>query len=152
MNTARPLYESKEDEDRELAFKKRIEERKGVVLHKLPISYRLDFMVMTKDRKVIAFAETKCRQINSTDHDTYILSANKWSTAMKYTKHLGYMNASGAITSILFLLFVSFLDGDYYYKHEGYQPTVLLGGRKEARDSADIEPVVHLPMTMFKGL
>ena len=136
----RPMYESQRDRDNEQRVIDLMKERRGLVLRKMPISYRLDFMIM-KDHEVLGFAELKSRNVPSTAYDTLLISLGKVAAA----------NLLWRTSELPCYLIALFTDRcgviDFRAPHE-----LGLGGRVDRGDPADVEPVAHYPMSRFTWL
>jgi len=141
---SRKLYESKEDLNRESACINHCVSKWGTDFKKLPISYRLDFMV-TSSGQAAGWVEIKCRTHKSNQYDTVMLSLSKWNAGIDLHEKSG----------LPFIFVVSFKDAvfRYLYSVEDSSINIRWGGRTRAtRDIADIEPVVHIPINLFKNL
>lgn len=149
----RPLFETDADKKRESDFSAKICELRKVKMHKLPISYKLDFMVTDLNDRAIALAEVKCRNNASTLYPSFAISLAKYEQGIRLTEHLCHDLTSEPIK---FLIFVRFEDKDLYYKHDQMNASeihVRWGGRIwDARDEDDREPMVHIPMGLFKEI
>lgn len=115
-------------------------------VRKLPASYRLDFAIETEG-KINAWLEVKDRRTGipfSGGPDTLILSALKWQTGSSLAQ----------TTGLAFVVLVRFSDGivGSYRQYSRPPPETKWGGRTVlTRDSADVEPVVHLPLISFEN-
>ena len=107
----RPLYESEEDLNEEGKIITDLCAAWDCDYYKLPISYRLDFLLETKDKHPLGFVECKRRDFHWNQYPDIMISLSKVITAM----NLG----------------------------------VATGRTLNTRDSADIEPVVHIPVGEF---
>lgn len=149
----RPLFETDADKKRESEFSAKICEIRKVKMHKLPISYRLDFMVTDLTDRTIALAEIKCRSNASTAYPSFAISLAKYEQGIRLTEHLCHDLTNAPI---MFLLFVRFTDKDLYYKHDQMNASdihVRWGGRIwDVRDADDREPMVYIPISLFKEL
>ena len=133
----RQIYESQTDKSNEYKVSEVISKAWKVNLHKLPISYRLDFLI-TKDNKAKAIVEIKTRKNSYNKYPTLLLSLSKWNHGIEYT----------VLNKLKFILVVMFTDGIFYYTYSDQDKfEIKWGGRTlNTRDSADIEPVVHIPI------
>lgn len=141
----RPLYENKNDLKNESSAQQLIEKICKYKLHKLPISYHADFAAF-RDNKLKAFVEYKKRNCNSTTYPSIMLS---------YLKLAAIHNLCAPITGVKGYFFVELNDGLFWCELSKDIPNsyVEWGGRTaNTRDSADIEPVIHIPMKNFKEL
>ena len=139
----RKLYESRQDLDRESACINHCVSKWGTEFRKLPTSYRLDFMV-TSAGQAAGWEEVKCRTHKSNQYDTVLLSLSKWHAGIDLHEKSG----------LPFIFVVSFKDAVFRYLYSVEDCIhIRWGGRTKAtRDSADIEPVVHIPIGLFKNL
>jgi hypothetical protein len=132
----RPLYETKEDLDREMDLARRFGALTDSVPVKLPIEAHADF-IMVRNRMAKAVVEIKCRTNNRLAYDTYMLSQHKYAGLASW-EHYG-------LTPILL---VSWADTTGYVKipcpHQ-----ISTGGRTDRGDAQDIESVVHIAISQF---
>ena len=132
----RPRYERPAD----LTVERKVQaqlERKGIQLHKLPVSYRLDF-AMFKNGKLKGWAEIKARN-NSRDHyPTLMISLGKVLAARQLA------DVSGTRS----ILLVQYLDGLFWCDFAS-PFEVRIGGRYDRGDSDDVEPVAHFQIEAF---
>lgn len=150
----RPLYETTEQLRLEADFIRDIELARGVRFLKLPIDWKVDGFIK-RGQRTIAIAEIKIRHAYHDQYPDIILSEKKVKAGLKLQTHLwGIDKTFKSARQLQFLFLVRFVDGDYYVEvdsNRGYR--VDTGGRTFLqRDSADIEPVVHIPITDFKRL
>ena len=133
----RPRYERPRDLTNEQRVAARMKER-GIELHKLPMSYRLDF-AMFRDGKLRGFAETKARNNRFRSYPTLMISLGKVMAARQLAE----------ISDTRSVLLVKFLDEivwcDFASSFE-----VAMGGRWDRGDDDDVEPVAHYPIEAFK--
>ena len=136
----RPMYETQEQITNEEKVRLFLEERMKGKLHKLPISYRLDW-ILFKDGKAKAVVEYKRRKCSMNQYPDIMLSLGKWNAGLDYKIKNG----------MKFVFVVQFTDGFAMYIHDDkHEADIRWGGRTaQTRDSADIEPVVHIPITRF---
>jgi hypothetical protein len=141
----RPLYETKEDMDRENSVVKLVEKAWNCSMAKLPIRYHLDYVAKRGDRAV-AFCEIKTRNYSMAQIDSlggYLMSIGKWSSAESLNR------ASG----LPFSLVVHAKDGIYFSTFKEFIPDdVLVRGRTDRNDWQDIEPCVLLNTKRFTKL
>ena len=141
----RQLYESPKDLNNESHIASLLEQKWGCEFAKLPISYRLDFVV-TRDGKAVAFAEFKTRNYSMEDINKmggYLLSIGKWSAAIQLCE----------ASQLPFVLVVKTLDGLYCSTFTEFKPDdVLVRGRTDRSDWQDIEPCVLLNTQRFKRI
>jgi len=84
---ARPMYETEADRKKEQALAEAFAEH-GFEFYKLPIQYRLDFLVMKGDEPR-AFIEVKHRNVRLFQYDTAMISLSKVIQARTLTQHTG---------------------------------------------------------------
>ena len=132
----RPRYERPADltVERKVAAQM---ERKGIQLHKLPISYRLDF-AMFKNGKLKGWAEIKARRNNHDRYPTLMISLGKVLAARQLA------DVSGTRS----ILLVQYLDGLYWCDFASAFE-IRMGGRYDRGDADDVEPVAHFPIEAF---
>ena len=137
----RPLYETKADLNREYDCVERLMSAWKCNARKLPISYQLDYM-FERNKKPTGWGEIKCRNHSFNTYPTLILSYAKMDRGIQYHNRTG----------LPFIVVASMQDGDFWYLHsDGDDLPIRWGGRtKNVRDNQDSEPVVHIPMDLFK--
>jgi len=109
--------------------------------HKLPISYRIDWIVWKAgSNKLHGFIELKGRNNAHNTYPTLILSLAKYAAGCNLAR----------ITNTPFWVGVRWTDMLAFCRADDFVPEVQMGGRTDRGDSADIEPVVHLPAERFK--
>jgi len=141
----RPLYETDADRLAEKNVADLLEVRWTCQLSKLPIAYRLDFLVCTI-LQPRAFCEIKVRKYTweqISDWGGYMLSLGKWDAARNLF----------LATGLPFLLVVS-CAGDVRWRLFARFPVVpiKMGGRTDRDDSQDMEPVVMIDCAKFNTL
>lgn len=134
------MYENEQTLKGERETKEIIEKCWNVNLCKMPISYYIDYMGM-RNNKPKMLVEIKNRNIRSDQYPDIMVSANKimhGALASKFYK-------------VPFVFVVKTSDKVLYHMYdEYYQYDIRYGGRTlNTRDSADIEPVVHIPIEKF---
>jgi hypothetical protein len=145
---ARPIYETDTDLRAEAAVAAAFEERFSMRLKKLPRSYYVDYMAFDFSAKAenpppnngCAWIEVKCRSHDMGTYDTFFISALKWSHGTALARNTG----------LPFIIVVGFTNCVAWYQ---YDPKAKLayawGGRQDRADSADEEPMVHIPVSGF---
>ena len=144
----RPIYESKEDLSEESKIVSDLCAAWDCVYHKLPISYRLDFLLETKHspstpQRPLGFVECKRRNIYWNQYPDIMISLSKLIAAMNMEV------ATGLVTNFVVkandaLMWCRLNDAG------GREDWVRMGGRtSDTRDDADIEPVIHIPVCEF---
>ena len=129
----RPRYERPRDLTNEQRVAARMKER-GIELHKLPMSYRLDF-AMFRDSKLRGFAETKARNNRFRSYPTLMISLGKVMAARQL--------AEISDTRSVFLDEIVWCDFASPFE-------VAMGGRWDRGDDDDVEPVAHYRIETFK--
>jgi hypothetical protein len=113
----------------------------GKELHKLPISYGVDFACCNKGSKVItSFIEFKSRKMKWGQYPDIMLSALKATTMYNLR-----------VAHNIEVFFVVEANGEYHYTNDFLLHKMTYTGRTtNTRDSADIEPVINIPIESFK--
>ena len=141
----RPLYETPEDLAREREVADILEEAWSCSLHKLPLSYHLDFCGC-RGKEILSFIEVKVRKCLPTTYRSIMLSLNKFQHGLHYA----------VSTGCPFLFVVAFKDGSIYHKNLCDVPEEFpleFGGRtKNTRDDFDVEPCILIAMEDMKEL
>jgi hypothetical protein len=143
----RPTYETPGDRAREAAVVDAFASHYSLETIKLPARYPLDFGVLrdSEDGKVItAFGEVKVRTHSFGAFPTVILSVAKWAEGMALVERTGTR----------FLLVVGWDSGSDVRWVDlttlTGPPRIAPGGRQDRGDSDDSEPVVHIPIHVFR--
>ncbi len=129
----RKQYETAADRAKEQALADAFAEH-GYDFYKLPIQYRLDFVVF-KDNKAKAFIEVKHRNVRLLQYDTAMVSLSKVIQARLLTQHTGlpaYM-LNVYIDNIARFDFA----GDYKLEK---------GGRSDRGDAQDADICAYFPI------
>jgi hypothetical protein len=139
----RRTYETESTLHSESQVARRLEKAWDCSLRKLTVPYRIDF-ALEKDDLIQAWLEVKCRNYPSHRYPTLMISVLKWET--------GILHAQA--TGLPFIIAIEFNDCIKFYKYSNeHKVAFKWGGRtKTTRDQSDIEPVVHIPMELFKAL
>ena len=142
---ARPIYESEADLENERRAKQFLEEAWKCTLHKLPFKYQLDWMAMRGD-KPMAFIEYKFREnLSFSKYPRYMISLDKWIKAKQLCSEV----------EIPFIMIITFSEGTYYgsFQHNAlHDITYGFGGRYDRGYAQDVEPMIFLPLNVFKKL
>ena len=130
---ARPMYETEADRKKEQALADAFKQH-GYDFYKLPIQYRLDFVVF-KDNEAKAFIEVKHRNVRLFDYDSAMISLSKVIQARLLTQHTG-------LPAYLLNVYkdnIARFDfaGDY---------TLGKGGRFDRGDSQDADICAYFPI------
>lgn len=143
LSLTRQTHETESSLHSESRIAKRIEAAWNCSLRKLTIPYRIDF-ALEKDESVQAWVEVKCRNYPSSRYSTLMISVLKWETGILHAQ----------TTGLPFIIAIGFTDCIKFYRHsDNHKVTFRWGGRtRMTRDQSDIEPVVHIPMDLFKTL
>ena len=139
----RKIYETTKDLANENDIAEKLSHYFKAAFDKLPLSYGLDYLVTRKD-KVIGVCEVKRRHMNHDTYEDFMISM------LKFNKGLDFFHKYG----IRFSLVIQFDDKlmRYVYK-EGDLDKIKIqfsGRTTQTRDSADLEPCMHIPLTMFQ--
>jgi hypothetical protein len=135
----RPYYENKDDLHNERNIVEKLSIRWGCYAIKLPLRYGFDFGLLRNGR-MMAAVEIKKRDVTSTTYPDIILSLAKAECGERFRKW-----------GIIPMFVVEFQDG--IYKHRislNHQYKIDMGGRQDRGDWQDMEPVIHIPMKLFK--
>ena len=142
---SRPMYETETDLENERRAKQFLEETWKCTLNKLPFKYQLDWMAMRED-KPMAFVEYKFREnLSIHKYPRYMISLDKWIKAKQLCKEV----------EIPFIMVITFTEGTYYgvFAHNDlHKVTYGFGGRYDRGDAQDVEPMIFLPLDIFKKL
>jgi len=130
---ARPIYETETDRRKEQALADAFA-RHGYDFYKLPIQYRLDFVVF-KDNKAKAFVEVKHRNVRLLQYDTAMVSLSKVIQARLLTQHTGLP---------AYLLNV-YKDNIARFDFAG-EYEIGKGGRSDRGDSQDADICAYFPI------
>jgi len=130
---ARPMYETEADRKKEQALADAFKQH-GYDFYKLPIQYRLDFVVF-KDNQAKAFIEVKHRNVKLFQYDRAMISLSKVIQARLLTQHTG-------LPAYLLNVYkdnIARFDfaGDY---------TLGKGGRFDRGDSQDADICAYFPI------
>lgn len=137
----RPIYENaatKADEEEVIS---QVAQTWKAGWTKLPISYRADY-ALSRQGEIVAWVEVKCRSNPKAQYPTYMLSLGKEMALLDLARHTGCPA----------ILVVKWTDQMGYATLPVEGEKVMMGGRKDRGDSADIEPTVHIPIAAFKAL
>jgi len=142
---SRPIYEGAMDLAREHDIMGLVSAKWGVQYYKLPMSYRLDFMLMSAD-KPKAFVECKHRNFVWGKYPDVMISMSKVIAAEQMLQ----------ITGLRTMFVVRATDRIFYVQLNRCVSNVdwlKFGGRTaNTRDDGDIEPVYHIPIAEFAEL
>jgi len=142
---ARKMYESADTLSHEQRCFRIIEKNWECKVSKIPISYAVD-VAAEREGRIVAWIEFKGRKIKLRQYPDIMLSVLKYNHGKQLSKSTG----------VPFFFVVAFIDGLYYVRLDDIDPNSLgmkVGGRtKQTRDSADIEPVIHIDNGLFKRL
>lgn len=152
----RPIYQKQKDVDRENEALLRFCDSKGWIFERLPFSYKLDAVALLpgiekmKDRTILAWIEVKARPTSTTADFQGMrglyLSWAKWQCGVEMSR----------LSDVPFYILVPLADGELFvYRHyPDHKLVPFWGGRhdKTARDTADREPEVVVPIGFFSRL
>jgi hypothetical protein len=143
----RPIYETERDLSRERGIADGLECLWDVKLHKLPISYQLDF-IMLKNGTARGFVEMKGKHSISfekvQEYKGYLINLNKLERASSLMRTTGLefrivVEGNGSVWAAR------------YIKPPEIN-CVLFTGRTDRGDWQDVEPAVRLPVEDFKQI
>lgn len=129
---SRPLYETKEDMDRETAVATELCRAWKCTSRKFGKNYTLDYELL-RDGEVVALCEIKCRFVSHNTYDTYMISVQKIKEAQKI-----------ADSRRLPAFIVVHYEDDIRFFHVNMEPDwTEQGGRTDRGDPMDVEEVAH---------
>ena len=142
---SRPMYEQAVDLAREHEMMRTVTDKWGVQYYKLPMSYRLDFILMSAE-KPKAFAECKHRNFTWGDYPDVMISLSKVQQADSLFRVTG-----------LNTIFIVRANNRIFHTNLNNciaEPSWLrFGGRTvNTRDDGDVEPVYHIPVEHFSEI
>jgi len=143
--TDRPIYENEASLKSEASTAFEVEKAWKSNLIKLPMKNRIDFLMKRKsDGEPKAFIEVKNRACKRHKYQTFMISLEKWVTGLAFE----------STTTLPFIIVVNWDDEIGYLKCSDHIAgiSVNMGGRTDRGDAQDIEPVVHIPIYLFKTL
>ena len=140
---ARPLYETDADLSREAKVMQTAAEKWNCDYMKLPLSYRLDFALVRRN-KLVALAEIRVRNVKAETYPTIIFSVNKRAKANELSDQ----------TKVPSFFVVQYDDEIRYIDFAETPDEFQVGGRTGAnrRDQADVELVGHYEVSRMKRL
>ena len=141
----RPRYETATDRLVEAEVAAMLRDQHQLVCHKLPISYRVDWIVyapgpLVNPNRLHGFIELKGRKIPRNQYPTLILSLAKYAAGCDLAR----------ITNTAFWVAARWTDGVGFCRVDDLVADIQMGGRTDRGDSADIEPVIHIPISEFQ--
>ena len=145
--TTRTEYETDEHLAKEAEVAETLRTKWNVELHKLPKSYRLDY-VATRVQVPRAIVEVKVRSHASDTYPTLLIAAGKVEAGISL----------GALMGVRFIVVVQFTDklmrAIWHAPGTGPVPPVTfrMGGRTDRADGADIEPCCLIPISAMKEI
>jgi hypothetical protein len=142
---SRPFYETNENIQQEKAVADFASRKWDCSFSKLKKAYALDYAII-RDKKVISFAEIKCRKYSMDRLDSlggFMISLHKWLEAKNICQ----------ISDVPFSLLIRTEDGIWWHKTQDFlNDGISIGGRFDRNDAQDVEPVVLLKSNRFKKL
>jgi hypothetical protein len=145
----RVVYENRESQTAEQQIVAEVIEAWGLEgADKLPISYRMDYAVYHWEVKppiqvIDWFLEAKSRDWMFGNGDGYRLSLLKAEAAWTLRQ----------VTGLPSILAVRFFGGIIRWTHMNiYRPDIIIAGRRDRNDAADIEPHVVYDWSLFSEL
>ena len=136
----RPVYETQTDRDLEAQVAYQVAAKFGCIAERTPRMYQMDWLLINKTLR--SFVEIKRRNVDHNIYPTLILSAHKWHYGCSMAERFG----------VTFILVIEYTDGIRYWETKDIKPDVQMGGRCDRGDDQDMEPVIHLPIGLFKKL
>lgn len=129
---SRPLYETREDLQRETAVVRELCKAWKCSSRKFGQAYTLDYELL-RDEKVVALCEIKCRFVESNHYKTYMISVNKLTEARRISENRG----------LPAFVVVHYLDDIKFFNINEEPDYIAEGGRTDRDDPMDIEKVAH---------
>lgn len=137
----RPRYETEDSLKDEREFADYIATSWAMDLYKMPVSYNLDYMGF-RDDKAVGVLEIKNRNFELGHYPTLFIALSKFLNAQNYMK-----------MGLEFAVAVRLLNGDFFYKWDtSHKLDIKMGGRRQMRDPADFEPLIHIPFDYFEEI
>jgi hypothetical protein len=137
----RPIYETASDRYNEGEVLAALTAQWHCEGKKLPISYHLDYALCV-DRTIKALIEIKCRSHELRRYPTVFISLNKIINGKQLANEIG----------VRFLFVVQMADGIFYTGVDNNYTIDFSGRTRNTRDDADVEPVAHFDVRLFKRL
>lgn len=139
---SRPQYETQDDLKNEEEAIRRLEAVSGRKSFKLPRGYRIDF-AMCDGEEITSWIEVECIENPFKQYPTLAIGITKLMAGLAFEQKTG----------LPFFLVVHWPDFLGYIRIKSLSEfKILKGGRTDRNDSADVEPMVHIPIQMFKKL
>lgn len=135
----RPIYETKEDLEKEASLGSIISRRWKCRMQKLQPRDPFDYAAV-RDGKISAFIEIKNRTNKMLQYPTYMISMTKVVNATMTT----------ISTGLPCFLVVRWIDKIGYINIGNVETFVTMGGRIDRSDPQDVEPVCHIDIRTFK--
>lgn len=135
----RPIYETKEDLEKEASLGSIISRRWKCRMQKLQPRDPFDYAAV-RDGKISAFIEIKNRTNRMLQYPTYMISMTKVVNATMTT----------ISTGLPCFLVVRWIDKIGYINIGNVETFVTMGGRIDRSDPQDVEPVCHIDIRTFK--
>ncbi len=138
-----PLYESREDRQREMRVAALIERTTGWSLFGTDTPGAFDYFAVNTDRYLKAIIEIKCRTNRHDAYPTYMIDHKKVSTVRELA---GIMGVRG-------LIVVAFTNGAAYFDAADVTDIVpTRGGRTDRGDVNDIDDVLQIPIDRLRNV
>jgi hypothetical protein len=148
---ARPSYETERDRQNELEVAKVVCDLWGLTYVKMKPFYEVDFALM-RFKDVKAVLEVRCRRQTYEQLDQWggiFMSIHKWTAFKRWHDELP-LTAIFAIRLLDGIYALIMKEGEAF---AGWEPVKLtLGGSNNPRDEWDIEPLIKIPMKMFRKI
>lgn len=141
----RPRYATPQTEADQNALRDRFCKAYGMTWKKEPDNQRINTALFKAAAAsgAVAYGEFRCRTNGYDTYPTYMLDRHTW----------GLLKLKFKTEGKPVVLVIGFSNGDYYIK---ITPEVVkqvvegVGGRHDRGDAKDVEPVIHIPIGMFK--
>lgn len=141
FQTYRPVYERPLDRDNEGQLAQLVTQKWKCTMSKLRDKSAFDYAAIRND-DVMAFIEMKTRKNEMHKYPTYMISFTKVFKAKQLNQAL----------HLPVLLIVKWADAVGFTSLHNCKPSIKIGGRKDRKDPADIEPVALIPIKDFQRI
>lgn len=140
----RPQYETPADIQREKWVVAAIERAWSCGFVKFPPCAQIEGALHRWPDPISALVEIKCRTNTADKYETYMISAEKIRAGKQWSDRFG---------GVPFFLVVSWVDRVGWWKLPfDFSAKTSQGGRRDRNDPADIEAVLHIPVSDFRQL
>jgi hypothetical protein len=143
----REQYENEQTLANEAKVMRNFAAARKLTYHKLPKSYEVDYLTFNEMGEPVSVVEVKCRNINHNDFPTFYIALRKFMKGFEYVQFFGHIQGWFAFT---ILVLWNDATGVYTFGDTTKIYTDFSGRTVQTRDSADLEPMVHIPIDEFE--